>query len=146
MSHYHADHARSPEQAAKMHRLAGENACLFCPETRPDDWPVLHRTDRWVVAPNQFPYAGAGHHLLLVPTTHVTDLLDLDAATHADFWTALAWVRDELGLTYYSLGARCGDCAATGGTIAHVHVHLVVGDVDAPDHEPVRFKMSSPRR
>lgn len=141
MSHYFAGHARTPEQAAKMARLAG--TCLFC-DAGPDDWPVLRRTAHWTVAPNQFPYGGARHHLLLVPTAHVTDLLDLDDAAHADFWTALRWVRDELGLTFYSLGARCGDCAATGGTIAHVHVHLVVGDVDDPAHEPVRFKMSSP--
>lgn len=141
MSQYFTGHARSPEQAAKMERLGDQ--CLFC-DADDDDWPVLHRTEHWTIAPNGYPYAGTRHHLLLVPVEHVTDLVDLDAATHADFWTALAWARDELGLTHYSLGARCGDCALTGGTIAHVHVHLVVGDVDAPGHEPVRFKMSSP--
>ena len=64
------------------------------------------------------------------------------APAQQDFWAVLGWVRDRYGLHYYGLAARNGDMALTGGTIAHVHVHVIVGD---PEGEIVRFKLSQPR-
>ncbi len=145
MSLYHNGNHRNAEQLAEMRRLAREQVCLFCPEhldAQPEQ-RVVHRTAWWSVTPNRFPYAGTDVHLLLVPSAHVPDLLDLAADALADFWTALAWVRGEYSLEFYGLGARCGSCEFTGGTIEHVHVHVIVGAVHEPDHQPVRFKLSS---
>jgi ATP adenylyltransferase len=104
---------------------------------------VLRETPHWIVTPNRFPYGGTKTHLLLVPTAHVTDLLDLPAEAQADYWSVLGWVRDHLNLEYYGLAARNGDCRYTGGTISHVHVHVLVGDVEDPEHQPVRVRLSS---
>ena len=104
---------------------------------------MLHRTAHWSVTPNKFPYRGTRLHLLLVPDEHVDDLVDLSPRSQQDFWAALRWVRDEHGLDHYGLAARNGDCGFTGGTIRHVHVHLLQGDVDDPDHVAVRVKLSS---
>jgi ATP adenylyltransferase len=52
-------------------------------------------------------------------------------------------VREHHGLTHYGLGGRNGDCRYTGGTIYHVHVHVIVGDVTNPEHQPVRLRLSS---
>ena len=125
-----------------MRQLEADGVCLFCPERMAADpeQEILHRTGHWTVTPNKFPYAGTTLHLMLVPDEHVTDLLDLSGAAQQDFWTALRWVRDRYDLTYYGLGARNGECRHTGGTIAHVHVHVIVGD---PAAGPVRFKVSS---
>jgi diadenosine tetraphosphate (Ap4A) HIT family hydrolase len=142
MSLYYLGNARSEEQRAYMRRLEAAGVCLFCPEQMDADpeQEILHRTAHWTVTPNKFPYAGTTLHLMLVPHEHETDLLDLSDAAQQDFWVALRWVRDNHGLTYYGLGARNGECRHTGGTIAHVHVHVIVGD---PDAGPVRFKVSS---
>jgi ATP adenylyltransferase len=94
------------------------------------------------VTGNRFPYRGTGTHLLLVPDEHVSDLVDLTPEAQRDFWAALAWVREHHGLAYYGLGVRNGDPRFTGGTIRHLHVHVVVGD---PEAEPVRMKLSSGR-
>lgn len=149
---YYLGNHRTPDQHAEMVRLAAAGICLFCPE-RPDTGPerpaasperdIIHRTALWTVIPNEYPYRGARLHLLLVPDEHVTDLVDLSDRAKADFWTALGWVRDHYGLAHYGLGARNGDPRCTGGTIYHLHVHVIVGDVDDPDHEPVRMKFSS---
>ncbi len=141
MTYYHLANHRTAAQLAEMRRLEAAGICLFCPEhlEAAQDQPIVHRTAHWNVTPNEYPYEGARLHLLLVPHAHVTDLVDLPAEAHADLFAALRWVRDEHGLTYYGLGARCGDGAHTGATIAHVHVHVVVGN---PSGEPVRFKMS----
>jgi ATP adenylyltransferase len=142
---YHFRNTRTPQQHADMLRLEAAGICIFCPEqlARDPDQPILHRTPHWTVTPNEFPYPGTALHLLLVPDEHVTDLLDLSAEARQDFWTALGWVRDRYALAFYGLGARNGDCRYTGGSVYHVHVHVIVGDVADPEHEPVRLKLSS---
>jgi ATP adenylyltransferase len=140
---YNPANARREDQRAEMERLEAAGECLFCrlvDTPRGDGW---FRTDWWVASENEFPYRGARLHYLLAPTEHVIDLLDLKDEMLADFWVALRQLRDQHDLGFYGLGARCGDCRYTGGTIAHVHVHVVVGDVDDPAHEPVRLKLSS---
>ncbi len=144
MSLYHLGNARHPEQAERMRQLEAAGTCLFCPGLDdPDDPQVVLATPDWVVRHNDFPYAGTRLHLLIVPRRHVPDLLDLTDAELAAFWEVGRELRERYALSFYGLGARCGDCRYTGGTIEHVHVHLVVGDVDDPGHTPVRLKLSS---
>lgn len=144
MNLYCTANSRSAEQTARMRRLEEAGTCLFCPGTVDDDEDrVVLREPDWIVRHNDFPYPGTRLHLLVVPCRHVTDLLDLDDRELAGFWRVGRILRDRFALDHYGLGARCGDCRFTGGTIAHVHVHLVVGDVDDPGHVPVRLKLSS---
>jgi ATP adenylyltransferase len=142
---YYLGNHRSPEQLAEMVRLESGGICLFCPEHLANDvaHPTLLATEHWSVTPNRYPYKGTRLHLLLIPREHVTDMIDLSAEARADFWVALGRVRDHYALTYYGLGARNGDCRFTGGTVQHLHIHLAVGDVDDPEHQPVRMKLSS---
>lgn len=144
MALYQLTNFRHQEQLADMQALERAGICIFCPEhlTTDPDHPVLHETAHWVVTTNKYPYAGARLHLLLVPRAHVEDLLDLTPAARAEYWDVLEWVRDTYGLTFYCIGSRNGDGRYTGSSIAHVHVHVVVGDVDDPEHQGVRFKMS----
>lgn len=141
MSLYYLGNARTDEQRAEMVRLEAAGECLFCPEHLPasPDHPVLIRTGHWTVTGNRYPYQGTEIHLMLIPDEHVTDLVDLSAEAQSDFWTALARVRERYALTYYGLGARNGDPRFTGGTIRHLHVHVIVGD---PELGPVRMKLS----
>lgn len=139
MTQYRLEHSRSPEQRAAMERLVADGVCVFCPGNL--DQEVVHRTGRWTVTPNKFPYDGTKYHLLLVPDPHVSDLLDLPGDVQAEFWTALGWVRDTYRLDYYSLGVRCGDCRYTGSTIEHVHAHVIVGDRDDPAVESIKVKL-----
>ncbi len=142
---YYLGNARNPEQLADMRRLEAAGVCIFCPdqlEADPDQ-RVLHRTVHWIITPNKFPYRGTRLHLMLVPYEHVTDLVDLSPEAQQDFWAALAWVKDHCGLSFYGLAARNGDSEYTGGTVRHLHVHVLQGDVDDPEHQGVRAKLSS---
>jgi diadenosine tetraphosphate (Ap4A) HIT family hydrolase len=140
---YYTGNYRSEEQLAQMNELEAAGVCIFCPQHLPDYRPVVHRTDHWTVTTNRFPYRGTRLHYLLLPDEHVEDLVDLSPTAQADFWVALRWARDNHGLQYYGLASRNGDCAYTGATIRHVHVHLVQGDVDNPEHQRVRVSLSS---
>ena len=128
-----------------MRRLETEGKCLFCPahlDTQSGQ-RVLMRTESWSVTENKYPYHGAKLHLLLIPSLHVTDILALPENVLADFWVALALAKKSFELNFYGLGARCGECRYTGGTIQHLHIHLIVGDVEDANHEGVRLKLSS---
>jgi ATP adenylyltransferase len=142
---YCLDNYRTAEQLAEMRRLEAAGLCLFCPEglRSRSAQQVLFRTRHWTALPNDFPYAGTSLHVLLVPGQHVGDVLDLDADVQADFWVALAQVRERYGLTHYGLGLRNGDCRYTGATIVHVHAHVMVGDPAAEPEVPVRMRLSS---
>lgn len=90
-----------------------------CPLCEVED--PLYRVGPWSVVPSPDRAEGAHHHLLLVPDTHVADLLDLDREALAAFWPALEWVRDTYGVGAYGLAVN------TGG---HVHAQVITGDAD----------------
>jgi diadenosine tetraphosphate (Ap4A) HIT family hydrolase len=145
MSLYYLGNYRTQAQLDDMLQLEAAGTCIFCPEhlAKDPNQRIVHRSAQWTVTPNEFPYRGTRLHLLLVPDEHVIDLLDLSDAAKADMWTVLTWIRAEYGLTFYSLVARNGECEFTGATVRHVHLHLLQGDVDDAQHEPVRTKLSS---
>jgi ATP adenylyltransferase len=142
---YYLGNGRTPDQIDTMRRLEAAGICIFCPAQvdDPAQPQLVLAAEHWVVRRNSYPYAGTQLHLLVMPRQHVTDILDLPDEVLAEFWEVGRAIRKRYQLDYYGLGIRCGDCVYTGGTIAHVHVHLVVGDVDDPEHSPVRLKLSS---
>ncbi len=142
---YNLENSRNPAQLAEMTRLQKSGECLFCFDSLASDadHPLLWESESWVVTPNRYPYADSRLHLLLIPKKHAADIVDLEDAALQDFWEGLRWIHTHYSLSHYGLGVRCGDCRFTGGTIQHVHVHVLVGDVDAPGHRPIRLKLSS---
>jgi diadenosine tetraphosphate (Ap4A) HIT family hydrolase len=143
VSLYYFGNYRTEEQLAQMQELEAAGVCLFCPEHLPNFRPVVHRTALWTVTTNRFPYRETRLHYLLLPDEHVTDLVDLSPAAQQDFWVALGWLREHHAMGHYGLAVRNGDSAYTGGTIRHLHVHVLQGDVEDPDHQGVRVRLSS---
>ncbi|MGI8667907.1 MAG: HIT family protein [Jatrophihabitans sp.] len=141
MTLYHFEHARSEQQLQDMQQLQEAGICIFCPQHLRQEagQRVLWESEHWILTPNKFPYSSARLHLLLVPHAHVTDVLDLPPAAQQDFWSALGHVRTYYELAYYGIGIRNGDPAHTGGTIAHVHVHVLVADPAADRSLRMRF-------
>lgn len=144
---YYLPNARTPAQRAQMAALQADGVCIFCPDgLAASGQEVLHRTAHWSVTPNGFPYEGTLLHLLLIPGAHVTDMLSLPDDARQDLWAALGWVRDTFALGYYGFGVRNGDSARTGGTVRHLHAHVIVADPAAADDVPVRLSFRSRRR
>lgn len=144
MTLYYLGNARSQEQYDEMVRLEAAGECLFCPERLypPVTDRVLLRNAEWAVVRNDFPYPGTSHHYMLIPRLHVERLNDLSVEAFAALHEILREFVEDLGLEYYGLGSRNGDPAHTGGTIRHLHLHLIVGD-SQNEGEPVRLVLSS---
>jgi len=86
---------------------------------------ILHRSPLSFLVLNRFPY-NAGH-LLAVPFRCVPDLDDLNAAERADLLDEIIHgkeiLRAALKPDAFNIGFNLG--AAAGGSITHLHAHIV---------------------
>jgi diadenosine tetraphosphate (Ap4A) HIT family hydrolase len=144
---YEMRHARGAAQKQKMQQLIEREICAFCEEHFEEyhDNPIEFQTDHWIVSKNDYPYKRTSLHLLVVSKKHAMTFGEMSAEARADFMEAVAEIEARWKLPSYAIGIRVGDPARNGGTVEHIHAHVVVGSTDDPEHEPVRFKMSSRR-
>lgn len=142
---YNLGVARSKDQLKQMQDLAGRGVCAFCPEHIEAEHrePIELNTGHWLVTKNDYPYEHTTLHLLLIPHEHVRTFSALSPAARTDFAETIQKVEAQWKLGSYALGMRSGDMRYNGGSVEHLHAHIVVGNVDEAGHEPVRFKMSS---
>ncbi|HSX15086.1 MAG TPA: hypothetical protein VLE72_04280 [Candidatus Saccharimonadales bacterium] len=156
---YYLPNARSQAQHDEMVELEKAGICIFCPESWTDspepevllEYPggvsfkkkILSKSDCWALLVNEYPYAGALQHVMLVPRQHANAMHELSVPAQRNFWTILDQAVTECGLSYYVLGVRNGHPRFTGATIQHLHIQLVVSD---PKCEPVKFYMGSAQR
>lgn len=142
---YNLASARHAAQRDQMNDLANRGVCAFCWENLETEHrePIELTSAHWLVTKNDYPYDDTKLHLLLIPKEHINTVSALSKAARADLVETIVAVEKKWGLEHYAFGMRSGDMHRTGGTVEHLHAHIVVGDVDSPNHEPVRFKMSS---
>lgn len=137
--------ARYQDQLEHMQNILNDGVCPFCPRWL--SWyhenKIELETTHWVVTKNDNPYKGTTHDYLLIPKEHVGHFNELSTEAVDDFGRAIYIVNVYFGLEYGAIGMRFGDMSRTGGSVYHLHAHIKVGDVDNPDHTPVKFKMSS---
>lgn len=144
MSHYNNKSARSEAQLKHMQDLARRKICIFCPENIHEDKNKIEiETAHWLVKKNSYPYEHTKLHLILIPKKHVKTISELPTESMSEFLALVAACENKYKLASYAVGIRSGDMRLNGGSIEHLHAHLVVGDTNNPDHRPVRFKMSN---
>jgi diadenosine tetraphosphate (Ap4A) HIT family hydrolase len=142
---YNLNTARYAKQREQMVELEKRGVCAFCREDMENEMrePIELETEHWVVKKNDYPYERTKLHLLVIPKKHVKTLSELGGPARKDFLDTVEKVEKKWKLTSYSIGIRSGDMRYNGGSVEHLHAHIVVGDTDDPEHEPVRFKMSA---
>jgi ATP adenylyltransferase len=87
---------------------------------------IVHRSALSYLVLNRFPYNPG--HLLAVPFREVTDLLQLDAAERADLFEEIVIGQRLLTIALKPEGFNVGfnlGAAVAGGSIAHLHGHIV---------------------
>ena len=86
---------------------------------------IIHRSPLSYLILNRYPY-NAGH-LLAVPFRNVADLTDLNAAERADLMDEIIMGKEILHAALkpdaFNLGFNLG--SAAGGSISHLHAHIV---------------------
>jgi ATP adenylyltransferase len=140
---YNLDAARSDEQRRYMRELEDAGVCVFCPEHVASHHrePVEHSGRHWYVTRNDYPYEGAAAHYLLVANLHVTSFDELPDEAGAELWAIKRMLKAQLQPAALATVERSGNMLYNGGSVAHLHVHLV-----ALEEEPsatVRFRVST---
>jgi ATP adenylyltransferase len=120
----------SSAEATNDHRERG--TCVFCDilaSGLPDEETHIvwrHPSGRVFVILNAYPYTSG--HLMAMPTRHVAELEDLDAAEASDLWQGVTWgiraLKDAYKPEGVNIGANLGR-AAGAGVPGHVHVHVL---------------------
>jgi ATP adenylyltransferase len=139
---YFLDAARTAPQRAHMEQLEADGVCVFCPQ-----WVASHHREpiefsgeHWYVTKNDYPYAGAAAHYLIVPHRHVTSFDELPDEAGAELWAIKRRLRDRLAPLATATVERSGDMRYNGGSVAHLHTHFVA--LQADPAKTVRFKVS----
>jgi ATP adenylyltransferase len=124
MQHLHAywrmDYIEAPRA------VSGENPFTALPALGDDAAAhIIHRSTLSYLILNAYPY-NAGH-LLAVPFRNVADLTDLTAAERANLMEEIIFgqevLRTALKPDAFNIGFNLG--TAAGGSITHLHAHIV---------------------
>jgi ATP adenylyltransferase len=111
----------APRMPAEMKRPFAELPALGDDRTA----LIIHRSRRSYLILNRFPYNPG--HLLAVPFREVSDLTQLTPAERADLFEEMVLGQRLLTTTLkpdgFNVGFNLG--AASGGSIAHLHGHIV---------------------
>ncbi len=89
--------------------------------------PILRTGKFWLITPNDYPYEGTKLHLLLIYKDDVRLPSQTAPAAWAELRTHIAWIEKEYKLTGGSIIMRFGDPSLSGGSVDHLHLHVVVG-------------------
>ena len=123
------EHGRSEEQLKVMRQIQQDGVDPF-------SWDLLHRYHRepvirqgefWLITPNDYPYEGAVLHLLLIYRDRVRQISEIEPAGWSELQDHLRWIEQEHQLGHGTLLMRFGEPAATGGSVDHLHLHVIVG-------------------
>jgi ATP adenylyltransferase len=143
---YNLEAARTAAQRAYMQELAAAGVCIFCPENvaAHQREPIEHSGTHWFVKKNDYPYEGTLAHYLIVAQQHVASFEELPDEAGAELWSIRRALARRLQGRAFGMVERSGDMNYNGGSVAHLHVHVVaLGEAPAAT---VRFRLSAHAR
>ncbi len=124
-------YAKDPEYKQVIETIASEAKCPFCPDNfKYHKNPILRTVGDWQITKSSWPYPGTQHHLLLIATKHHERLSELTSADWMAIGQLVTWAESEFELPGGALAMRFGETHYTGATVCHLHVHLLVPELD----------------
>ena len=102
-----------------------DGECVLC-RVLAEDSQLVWRGVRCAALINAFPYTSG--HLLVLPTRHVAEPIDLDGEEGAELWSAATAAVEALKRAYrpdgFNIGANLGRSAGAG-IPGHFHLHVL---------------------
>ena len=140
---YSLDAARRADQRRYMEELEAAGVCVFCPEhvAAHHREPVEHSGEHWYVTKNDYPYEGAAAHYLIVSQLHVMSFDELPNEAGAELWAIKRALKARLEPVSLATVERSGNMLYNGGSVAHLHIHLVA--LNAAPSATVHFRVSA---
>ena len=123
------DQLWAPWRMELIEKGGGQQGCIFCelPRQRDDRKNlILGRTPHTFAILNRFPYNNG--HLMVVPRTHLSDLVALAREEHEELAEMLRVAIRLVGTAYNAQGINVGmnlGRSAGAGIADHLHWHVV---------------------
>lgn len=139
------DNTRRPEQRTAMERIAKRGHCPLCPGNLKLEHkkPIIREGKHWLVTTSQWPYKNTKEHFFLIAREHAERISDMPQDAFEELGEHLRWLEVEKNISGGCVSMRFGDTRLSSGTINHIHVQVVVPDIEAPDFEPIRIKVGT---
>ncbi|MBI4086813.1 HIT domain-containing protein [Candidatus Kaiserbacteria bacterium] len=138
------ENARTEEQKKLMAQIEQDGVCPFCAEhfKKYHPKPIIKETDSWFLTTNMSPYEGTTYHFLFVyKKAHVISPSEITPESRADLFDLINWTVEKYDIKGGSFFMRFGDHHYTGGSVEHLHTHLIVGDTDESSQDAIRVKL-----
>lgn len=126
-----------------MEELEEAGICVFCPEHAAEHQPepIEHTGRYWYVTRNHYPYEGTAAHYLIVARRHVVSFDELPDEAGAELWSIRRALKARLEPAALATVERSGNMLYNGGSVAHLHIHLVA--LEPTPSATVRFRVSA---
>lgn len=138
------NHARTKEQVEVMSQIQKDGVCPFCYEhfMKYHSKPIRKETNLWLFTENMSPYEGTKHHFIFVyKKKHVTRLDEIPSTEIAALFDLIGEVLKEYEIDGGAVLIRFGKMSRTGGSVDHLHTHLIVGGERSEDAESLKVKV-----
>jgi diadenosine tetraphosphate (Ap4A) HIT family hydrolase len=94
----------------------------------------VRQADSWLVTDNMYPYKPSKVHRLLILRRHAEHITELREGEWLELFQIAKKETADLNIAGGTLIMRFGETKFTGGSVHHLHAHLVQSDPDSPDY------------
>lgn len=127
-------YARTADYRKDLEEIEAAGVCPFCPENF--NWhpnPVLETHGDWLITEIREKYPNAERHFLLICKRHLTHVVEMLQQDWHDIDALLLFATAKYGLASKggAITMRFGDTRYTGATVQHLHMHLIVPELNS---------------
>jgi len=135
----HMGNARVEVQRQKMEMAKELNECTFCLDRFEyyHDAPIIKEGGYWIVTDNDYPYDNTKHHTLFILKRHAENIEELTSLEWAELRKLIQEFKKEHLISGGAIFLRFGEEKYSGGTLPHIHAHLIVPDIESGSYQPV---------
>lgn len=136
-------HTRTEKQKEVMEQIEKDGVCPFCMEhlKKYHQNPIIKEGKWWIITKNDAPYEGSVLHLLFIYKPHAVRLSEINLKAQEELFQFITWAENYFVIGGGSLLIRFGDTNYTGGSVSHLHAHLIVGGKKKPDADSLKVKV-----
>lgn len=126
-----------------MEQIERDGVCPFCVGNlrKYHKRPIIKDGKWWLYTENMYPYQGTKTHILFIHKTHITTLKEVSPQALLELFDMIISASETYKVTGGTILWRFGDMQYNGSSVSHLHVQLVVGDANNPNHGGVRVKI-----
>jgi diadenosine tetraphosphate (Ap4A) HIT family hydrolase len=110
-----------------IEEIAEHKVCPFCNENlkKYHKNPILIEGKYWLATNNLYPYKNTLHHVIFINKEHIEHIEEVQAESWYELHSQIKQIAKERKIKGGSFLLRFGDTNFTGGSVSHLHAHLI---------------------